>query len=165
MERRTNGTCFRARYDFVKSYRNVQRMAPAISGSIFNHSSNPNVSYILDSTRACIKFTTSRVVEPDEELSIYYGNSLWFQDAEPISTNNDLTLDHGISDMSGLENIDIESGKGCLSRLYLEEELPFERVNIADEEEEDTQVETGYVPFRSPAVQLVLIYSSRRMGR
>lgn len=118
------------------------RMALALGlGSIFNHSSNPNVTYELDNAHACIRYTTTRVIQPDEELCIYYGHSLWFEAAESSPTTNlveNRTPQAEAFNLAGLENIDIRIEQ---PRLYLEEELPFERVNIK-EEEDDNEVET-----------------------
>jgi tRNA-specific adenosine deaminase 3 len=52
------------------------------TGSIFNHSSSPNVSFTLDSRSQSIQYTTSRAVAADEELCIFYGHKLWFEDID-----------------------------------------------------------------------------------
>ncbi|KAH7922040.1 hypothetical protein BV22DRAFT_992990, partial [Leucogyrophana mollusca] len=56
------------------------RMALALGlGSLFNHSSSPNVSYTTDSREDRIRYTTTRLVDQDEELCIFYGHKLWFE--------------------------------------------------------------------------------------
>ncbi|KAG2039624.1 hypothetical protein BDR03DRAFT_951649 [Suillus americanus] len=55
------------------------RMALALGlGSIFNHSSHPNVTYMIDPAHECIKYTSTRAINPEEELCIFYGHKLWF---------------------------------------------------------------------------------------
>lgn len=137
------GICFVTPLDFF-----FQTVLLLASGSIFNHSSNPNVTYELDNAHACIKFTTIKVIQPDEELCIYYGNSLWFETAESsLATNlvENTTPQSEIFNLAGLENIDIRIEK---PPLYFEEELPFEKVSIR-EEEDDNEIETGDTFFRN----------------
>jgi tRNA-specific adenosine deaminase 3 len=52
-------------------------------GSLFNHSSHPNVSYTIDPAHDCIRYTSTRTINPDEELCIFYGHKLWF---DPVGT-------------------------------------------------------------------------------
>ncbi|KAG1872322.1 hypothetical protein DFJ58DRAFT_761007 [Suillus subalutaceus] len=47
-------------------------------GSLFNHSSHPNVTYMIDPAHQCIRYTSTRTVNPEEELCIFYGHRLWF---------------------------------------------------------------------------------------
>lgn len=51
------------------------------SGSLFNHSSSPNVDYVKRKDLNCIEYWTTRSIEHDEELCIFYGHSLWFVDS------------------------------------------------------------------------------------
>ncbi|CDH60753.1 histone lysine methyltransferase set7 [Lichtheimia corymbifera JMRC:FSU:9682] len=53
-------------------------------GSMFNHDKNPNVGYFRDLDNNLIRYVTSRDIEPEEELCIFYGSNLWFED-----TNDD----------------------------------------------------------------------------
>ncbi|KII86899.1 hypothetical protein PLICRDRAFT_66319, partial [Plicaturopsis crispa FD-325 SS-3] len=48
-------------------------------GSLFNHSENPNVSFVLDPSSESIRYTTFRTVREGEELCIFYGHRLWFR--------------------------------------------------------------------------------------
>lgn len=51
------------------------------TASLFNHSSSPNVNFIRNFSTSTISFTTSRAVEPNEELCICYSadeTKLWF---------------------------------------------------------------------------------------
>ncbi|KIJ64466.1 hypothetical protein HYDPIDRAFT_45162, partial [Hydnomerulius pinastri MD-312] len=55
------------------------RMALALGlGSLFNHSSQPNVSFSVDAARECIVYTSARPINLNEELCIFYGHHLWF---------------------------------------------------------------------------------------
>jgi len=49
-------------------------------GSIFNHSDSPNVDYRIDKPNLTVNYYASKGVEKGEELFIYYGASLWFED-------------------------------------------------------------------------------------
>mmetsp|Transcript_827 Transcript_827/g.2369 ORF Transcript_827/g.2369 Transcript_827/m.2369 type:complete len:118 (+) Transcript_827:1302-1655(+) len=53
-------------------------------GSLFNHSSRaPNVDYRIDKSALTILYSTSyRAVKAGEELCIYYGDDLWFDDED-----------------------------------------------------------------------------------
>lgn len=48
-------------------------------GSMFNHSSKPNVGFIRDFKNGVIRYVTLREVKQDEELCISYGSNLWFE--------------------------------------------------------------------------------------
>ena len=49
-------------------------------GSLFNHFHSPNVDYRINIEECCIRYFSGKVIEPDEELCIYYGSNLWFED-------------------------------------------------------------------------------------
>ena len=49
-------------------------------GSLFNHSRNPNLDYRIDHDQLVIKFFAAHDIVHDEELTIFYGNKLWFKD-------------------------------------------------------------------------------------
>jgi uncharacterized protein len=53
-------------------------------GSLFNHCSRqPNVDYRIDSENLLIRYSSGhRPIAAGEELCIYYGDNLWFDDAE-----------------------------------------------------------------------------------
>ncbi|OJA16836.1 hypothetical protein AZE42_03632 [Rhizopogon vesiculosus] len=63
------------------------RMALALGlGSLFNHSTHPNVIYMLDRAHECIKYASARTINPDEELCIFYGHKLWFDPVGIVET-------------------------------------------------------------------------------
>lgn len=70
-------------------------------GSLFNHSSSPNLDYRIDSAHLIIRFYAAQPIEPGEELLIYYGppEKLWFEDltAPPVSSSSDEGSDGGLS--------------------------------------------------------------------
>lgn len=70
-------------------------------GSLFNHSSFPNLDYRVDSAALKISFFAARTIESGEELLIYYGppDRLWFADltAPSISSSSDEGSDGGLS--------------------------------------------------------------------
>lgn len=58
-------------------------------GSLFNHSRRPNVDYRVDGEQQCIRYISGhRIIEPGEELCIFYGANLWFDDAEEGDGND-----------------------------------------------------------------------------
>ncbi|KAJ7147514.1 hypothetical protein C8R43DRAFT_1088552 [Mycena crocata] len=116
-------------------------------GSLFNHSNHPNVSYTIDATSDCIHYTTTRDVEPEEELCIYYGSNLWF---DPIATGaNDLSFEERADDgWGGLSSLDIPQNSlpsffdGSIDDVVPEEDLPFERFKPPPEEETADTIQT-----------------------
>ena len=50
-------------------------------GSLFNHSRRPNLDYRVDHDNLVINYFAARNVSPEEELTIFYGGDLWFEDA------------------------------------------------------------------------------------
>lgn len=59
-----------------------------VVGSLFNHSPTPNLNYTRDYNTGSIKYTTSREVQAGEELCIFYGTKLWFEEA--VNTEDDV---------------------------------------------------------------------------
>lgn len=117
---------------------------------MFNHSQSPNVSFTLDPTTDSIKYTTSRQVEPDEELCIFYGHKLWF-DAIDATPSSSAVLSQepddgwgGLGPLSdAVEESDLDEDKSMVDgnpdEIIPEEDLPFTRVRITpDEDEEET---------------------------
>jgi SET domain-containing protein len=52
-------------------------------GSLFNHSRTPNIDYRVDSTNLEIRYNVGhQPILAGEELCIFYGVNLWFDDAE-----------------------------------------------------------------------------------
>lgn len=106
-----------------------------VPGSIFNHSSTPNVSYIVDAEHACIRYTTMRPIAPAEELCIFYGNKLWFDDRSgtPVSSGENSEDEDGLALLSSLE---LDQAIENPDELIPEDELPFERVAAGEDESE-----------------------------
>ncbi|KAH7910812.1 hypothetical protein BJ138DRAFT_1152037 [Hygrophoropsis aurantiaca] len=139
------------RYTLLDHYAFVWRdgrMALALGlGSLFNHSSSPNVSYTIEPTRDCIKYTTARVIARDEELCIFYGHNLWFQ---PVGTLQlDCTHEETDPNWGGLLMIDDDKDiakedvkvdvwvDGNPDDIVAEEDLPFTRIKLSLDEEEE----------------------------
>ncbi|KWU45978.1 SET domain-containing protein, partial [Rhodotorula sp. JG-1b] len=54
-------------------------MAVALGiGSLFNHSTSPNITYSLDYTQYTISYRTAKPIQRGEELCIFYGHSVRF---------------------------------------------------------------------------------------
>lgn len=62
-------------------------------GSLFNHSSTPNLDYRVDSANSTVRFFAARDIVPDEELSIFYGN-VWFEDKTPVTVGETSMHEH-----------------------------------------------------------------------
>lgn len=119
-----------------------------LPGSIFNHSTFPNVSYTIDYDQGCIRFSTTRPIAPDEELCIFYGSKLWFQDTAVVDPEGDsggeLTTEEAWNTLSAVAVEQFCESEG----VVMEVDLPFEKLKVSglnDEEEEATsgEIKTG----------------------
>ncbi|RPD77446.1 hypothetical protein L226DRAFT_544086 [Lentinus tigrinus ALCF2SS1-7] len=134
------------------------RMALALGlGSLFNHSQRPNVSYTIDPATESIRYVTSRKVLPDEELCIFYGHKLWFDpvDAadkpEPCSEHLEYSADDPWGALPSVDDEDEGSSRldamfdafpdGDPDDVVPEEELPFRRLKLTPEEEEEEDMD------------------------
>ncbi|TFK81833.1 hypothetical protein K466DRAFT_666881 [Polyporus arcularius HHB13444] len=137
------------------------RMALALGlGSLFNHSQRPNVSYTIDPATESIRYVTSRRVLPDEELCIFYGHKLWFDPvdaadrSEPCSEHMDDSPDDPWSALPSVDDEDDkEEGPSTLGAIFdvftdgdpdevvPEEELPFRRLKLTPEDEEEEEMD------------------------
>ncbi|PIL35340.1 transcription factor [Ganoderma sinense ZZ0214-1] len=129
-----------------------RRMALALGlGSLFNHSQRPNVSYAADPATESIRYTTSRRILPDEELCTFYGHKLWFN---PVDVGDGVLSealevgDDGWGGLSGVREDEDEPSiaeqslfddfsEGDPEQIISEEELPFKRLKLTPEEEEE----------------------------
>ncbi|EPQ51006.1 hypothetical protein GLOTRDRAFT_81597 [Gloeophyllum trabeum ATCC 11539] len=129
------------------------RMALALGlGSLFNHSDHPNVSYTLDTETESIRYTTTRAVAPDEELCIFYGHKLWFENADAGSAGVTPASEEGEADdgWGGLgpladlvDNQNQDSGpfsfpNGDPNDIIPDADLPFTRLKLIEDPEEET---------------------------
>jgi SET domain-containing protein len=48
--------------------------------SLYNHSDNPNATWISDIERDTFKFITTKEIKKDEEIFIYYGGESYWED-------------------------------------------------------------------------------------
>lgn len=139
-------------------------------GSLFNHSSAPNVSYVLDPLTESIRYTTTRRILPGEELCIFYGHKLWFDavdaaDGSSGTTDAIVPVDDGFGGLAGLgmdkdgeENAVAGPSNGPTAESILgscpyyddldddilqDEDLPFTWLKPPPEEEEAGTVRTS----------------------
>ena len=130
---------------------------------MFNHSQRPNVSYALDAATESIRYVTSRRVLPGEELCIFYGHRLWFDPvdaadraepcADPLLSGTPENpwgalprVDDGDDDNrgegpSGLDAVVDAFADGDPDEVVPEEELPFKRLKLTPEEEEEEEMD------------------------
>jgi hypothetical protein len=66
---------------------------------MFNHSPNPNVSFLIDRPNSCIRYVTSRSIASGEELFIFYGHKVQFDPVTGIRSTIQL---QGDSDEEGV---------------------------------------------------------------
>ncbi|KAF7299058.1 Histone-lysine methyltransferase Set7 [Mycena indigotica] len=105
-------------------------------GSLFNHSDTPNVSYTIQPDSDMIIYTTTRAIEQDEELCIYYGSKLWFQPAGQAHNTTNVAIEDGWGGLSSLETTSLPSfWEGNAGDMIPEKDLPFERFKPPPEEE------------------------------
>jgi tRNA-specific adenosine deaminase 3 len=110
------------------------------AGSLFNHSSRPNVSYSIDKEALSIRFTTGRAIREGEELCIFYSHNLWFEVQEEMESSKIKssqkpnqsavpTSEDPFGQMMCIESEDNE--------LVELDSLPFEEFRYLDLEESD----------------------------
>jgi tRNA-specific adenosine deaminase 3 len=126
-------------------------------GSLFNHSSYPNVTYVIDPVDECIRYTSTRTVNPEEELCIFYGHKLWF---DPVDTAENskpqVCLDQ--SDQSFLDILAIDSevdeveprDTGDPNDILESEALPFIWKKLQIDEEEESMADVMTSTFSTP---------------
>ncbi|KAH9911503.1 uncharacterized protein B0H18DRAFT_892713 [Fomitopsis serialis] len=125
------------------------RMALALGlGSLFNHSQQPNVSYTLDTETESIRYMTTRRIQEGDELCIFYGHKLWFDavDAaptEPPAEDPDdgwgglAGIEHDQTEISPLDRQILQYADGNPQSVIAEDELPFTRIKLVRDDEED----------------------------
>jgi tRNA-specific adenosine deaminase 3 len=145
---------------------------PSRTGSLFNHSDAPNVSYSIDAATDSIRYTTVRAVEPDEELCIYYGPNLWFTPVgipdESTCADAELADDDwgGLSALVGEASNHVPKDPLDPNEILPDEDLPFTRVKLtSDEDDEETleAVRTGE-PVPRVRARLLMPNTSTGMG-
>ncbi|KAI0755242.1 hypothetical protein C8Q80DRAFT_1266723 [Daedaleopsis nitida] len=166
------------------------RMALALGlGSLFNHAQRPNVSYTIDYATESIQYTTSRRILPDEELCIFYGHKLWFDpvdatDAgrrepseEPddgwgglIAVEDDGEEESGEISTSSIHALLDRSNGGNPEQVVPEEKLPFRRLKLTPEEEEEEDMdairkeEAWVVDLPDPRLAAVMLKWMKQSG-
>ncbi|KAH9925436.1 uncharacterized protein BXZ73DRAFT_50055 [Epithele typhae] len=134
------------------------KMALALGlGSLFNHSQKPNVSYSIDPSTESIRYTTFRPIAKDEELCIFYGHKLWFDPVDAVDKRAppvEDELDDGwgglaaVEEDEGAPDTDIDMGlfdkfqDGKEADLVSEGDLPFSRVRLTPDEEEEKDMDS-----------------------
>ena len=79
-------------------------------GSLFNHSTRPNINYRIHPENREISYSVGyRPIKRGEELLIYYGSNVWFEDGTEPSNNNKTLY----------EENDDDDGDDFLNRLEL----------------------------------------------
>jgi len=59
-----------------------QQLLALNHGSLFNHSRSPNLTYEKDLAALVIRYYAARAIAAGEELTIFYGHKLWFDDTD-----------------------------------------------------------------------------------
>lgn len=82
-------------------------------GSLFNHSKHPNLDYRVDVHSQLIRYIAARSIKAHEELTIFYGDNLWFvdnattTDANTGITDDSMTHDHMDDEDAFLSNMTV----------------------------------------------------------
>ena len=120
------------------------------TGSLFNHADPPNVSFSLDTSTSSIRYTTTRDIEPGEELCIFYGHKLWFSLSSDVdrAPSPSPTVDDGWGGLASINDDCEEEARnpyidGDPNETIPEHELPFTRFKLPPEEEEPGSIRTG----------------------
>ena len=149
------------------------------TGSLFNHSDSPNVSYSIDTATESIRFTTVRAVEPDEELCIFDGSNLWFNSAETQISDGLVFADTELvdDDWAGLSAVAGEAEASSSNyvpkdtsdpnEVVSDEDLPFTRVKLTSDEDDEETLEAVRTGEHTPRVhaRLLMPNTSTGMGR
>ena len=106
------------------------------TGSLLNHAESPNVSYSVDRARECIVYTSTRAIQPDEELCIFYSYQLWF-DPVDCPPRREVDPDKTVDPWGGLANIDDEIASTDMDDIIEETDLPFTWIKLCLEKEEE----------------------------
>lgn len=84
-----------------------------------------------------------RPVAPAEELCIFYGTKLWFEDRSGLTPpGEDEALDLWVR----LANVELDDARGDPDELVSEGELPFEKVAVTGDDhggEDEAEVQTS----------------------
>jgi len=106
------------------------------TGSLFNHSSYPNVSYEVKHSEYTIHYRAAKPIKQGEELFIFYGHSVRF-DGDPLPGLND-------------DDESVDDGWGGLGNLGEEEEIDSLDKFKAMSEEQLRERDTEIVGFEEP---------------
>jgi len=168
MDRRPHGSCSRSGCVSPFLIRNNLDVNLSTSGSLFNHSDHPNLSYTLDTKTDSIRYTTVRDINPDEELCIFYGHNIWFTPA-PVESDDDVQAVNsppvggsddrdgwgGLGALDHRDNVDVDEGgenqvqivnpyaQGDPDEIIPEEDLPLSRFKLPLEEEDPDSIRTS----------------------
>ena len=99
---------------------------------MFNHSATPNLNHIRDYETDSIKYVTTREIQAGEELCIFYGDKLWFEESGSTGNSNSQpqdSEDEG-NPFSRMMDLDIDVDVEDPEKIVPEEELPFEALDI-----------------------------------
>ncbi|KAL0027667.1 hypothetical protein WJX79_006823 [Trebouxia sp. C0005] len=67
-------------------------------GSLFNHARKPNLDYRIDDNQPVIRYFAARNIMAEEELTIFYGDKLWFEDTSIVKEQ--IAMTSGLSDIN-----------------------------------------------------------------
>lgn len=105
-------------------------------GSLFNHSSSPNVSYEIKQAEYTIHYRAAKPIKAGEELFIFYGHSVRFA-GDPLPNDESVQEvdDDGWGGLGGLEE-ESEGNEGTVSPRT----AGFKKLTQAQLKERDLEV-------------------------
>ncbi|EPQ29063.1 uncharacterized protein PFL1_03352 [Pseudozyma flocculosa PF-1] len=136
-------------------------------GSLFNHSTSPQVNYRLDHERQCITYTLMRDVEVGEELCISYGvGRMWWEKEDAMSIEEREKVDDEEEEYKKMAGVGAE---GYVSSEEEEAEGQKESVKTASSTPSGIDLQAQAGPSRSPppappAVAAAASTDARRNG-
>jgi tRNA-specific adenosine deaminase 3 len=135
---------------------------------LFNHSPTPNLNYTLDYNTGSIKYTTSREVQAGEELSIFYGTKLWFEESVSTGDHHSRLQENEDERDPFSEMMDLDFGMDVedLGKVIPEEDLPFEALDMNNfvQEEDLESVRIGQLNPRGLPYGLQLTPTQWTLG-
>ena len=104
------------------------------------------MSYTIDTRTDSIRYTAARLIESGEELCIFYGHNLWFEQVR-VPAQNEMNSEP--DDVSAMRhsNEEVNARRDLaslleedLSKIVPEPNLPFTRIKLTPDDEEEEEL-------------------------
>ncbi|GAA5824005.1 hypothetical protein JCM11251_003376 [Rhodosporidiobolus azoricus] len=127
---------------YVFSWGRDGSMAVALGlGSLFNHSSSPNVSYTLDPAQYTISYRAAKPISAGEELCIFYGHNVSFAGDAASAVPASPVIDDGWGGLGGLDSSVGPAASDAGSASSSEDSLAeLKQLTVEDLAERDNEI-------------------------